>query len=86
MTKEEKTHKLKLIMLIIICKREVIRRNESKSFYDAWLELMDLRFWLTQLVIVQSQPIPKQETVCLAYINNNREEVIISKNGKMYKN
>lgn len=84
MTKEEKTHKLKLIMLIIICKREVIRRNESKTFHEAWLELIDLIFLLTQLVIVQSQPIPKHEIGCVSHINN-RKEFIFSKNGKMYK-
>ena len=68
MTKEEKTHKLKLIMLIIICESETLRRDPPKTIQDSITKAIEINYWLIQLYRM-SQPLPKYETGCLTHKN-----------------
>ena len=55
MTKEEKTHKLKLIMLILICKAEITRRNTHKTIEDSLNNAIDAMYWIQELKTLTSQ-------------------------------
>ena len=84
MTIEDKEHKIKLIMLIIICRMEAIRKSKYDSSLEMFKDRMDLACWSRELALVQSQPMPRFDKGGLAHINDDKEKkVILNRKGKI---
>lgn len=56
---EEKQRKVKLIGLIVLCDFLLYKKDPPKTIEDTIIRGMDSYFWINQLRIIQSQPIPK---------------------------
>ena len=55
MTKEEKEHKIKLILLIIIVQSEYARRKPFKNVFETIMFATEMIFWAEELKIVVTQ-------------------------------
>lgn len=59
MTKEEKEHKVKLLLLIILLNIEVTRRTKLKNPFELIFKITDNLHWVLELKKVLSTP-----TIC----------------------
>lgn len=83
---QQKQRKVKLLGLIIICDLLLWKKDTPKGILEIISRTQGTVYWLTQLRIVQSQPIPpiyikgsKNIKTGLAIVGNSDREEIIKK-------
>lgn len=77
MTLQEKKQKVKLIVLITICDFLHYKKDPPKTFDETLLRGMNSYYWINQLRIIQSQPIPKLEKGGVAICGDCKNPEII---------
>lgn len=76
MTKEERLHKIKLVMLILICKAEITRRNPHKNLKESLINAIDASYWMAELVRLTA-PIPKHKKGSV-FINKDGDKLKVN--------
>lgn len=76
--KENKQHKLKLIALILMCDFILYKKNPPKDFKEVFFREMETSYWMLQLSLIQSQPIPKQPKGSISFSGEYKKEIIIN--------
>lgn len=80
MTLKEKHRKVKLIGLIVLCDFLLYKKDPPKTIEDTLIRGMDSYYWINQLRIIQSQPLPRFEKGSLAIVDNSNKNEIIKNN------
>lgn len=79
MTKADKKHKIKLIMLILICEYLILKKSPPKTVFDTIQNALNLSFWIGRLMIIAAQPIYPYPKGGLAIVGEKKAELIIKK-------